>query len=150
MSMRVVMSLVGLLAFGCVSSVGGEEPAAVAREKLIGVWTGYAVEGKGEKPDQGPVKVELTISRERIEAKEFKGENIVDLGEGSFEIALDESPHRLDGKKKTANPKRKEIWLGIYQLDGDTLKWCVGRKTRPAEFETKKGAFLLILKRQGK
>ena len=125
-----------------------QEPGKVAREKLVGVWNGYAVEGKGEKPDQGAVKLELTISPELIKAKQFKGEEVLDLGEGTFEIVLDKSPNYLDGNKKTANPKRQEVWLGIYQLEGDTLKWCVGRKARPAEFETKEGAFLLILKRK--
>jgi uncharacterized protein (TIGR03067 family) len=118
------------------------------RDKLVGVWAGYAVEGKGEKPDQGPVRLELTIFKDLIKARQFKGDKVFDLGEGTFEITLDKSPNYLDGDKKIDNPKRKEIWLGIYQLDGDTLKWCVGKKTRPTAFETKQGAFLLILKRK--
>lgn len=124
------------------------KPLPKACEDLVGVWTGYAVEGKGEKPNQGPVKLELTISKDRIQARQFKGKNVLDLGEGTLEIQLDQSPNRLDGNKKLDNPNRKEIWLGIYQQDGDTLKWCVGRKARPTEFETKQGAFLLILQRK--
>lgn len=125
-----------------------QEPVQAAREALVGSWAGYAVEGKGENPDRGAVKLELTISRDAIRAKQFKGKEIVDLGEGSFTIALEPAPRHLDGNKKLDNPNRKEIWLGIYQLEGDTLRWCVGRKTRPTTFETKQGAFLLVLRRK--
>jgi uncharacterized protein (TIGR03067 family) len=125
-----------------------QEGADKARAKLVGTWAGYAVMGKGEKPDQGPVKLELIITKETIKATQLKGKDRFDLGIGTFEIKLDKAPFHLDGDKKLDNPNRKEVWLGIYQLDGDTLKWCVGRKKRPTEFETGDGAFLLILKRQ--
>lgn len=118
------------------------------RDKLVGTWAGYAVDGKGEKPDQGPVKLELVITKDLIKAKQFKGKEIVDLGEGTFVIERDKTPNILDATKKLDNPNRKETWVGIYHLDGDTLKWCVGRKTRPTEFATGQGAFLVILKRQ--
>lgn len=130
------------------SSAWGQEATEKDRARLVGVWSGYAVNGKGEKPNEGPVKIELTITRDLIKAKQFKGPNTLDLGEGRFEIKLDKTPNHLDGDKKLDNPNRKEVWLGIYQLDGDTLKWCVKRKGRPTEFATGDGAFLLILKRQ--
>ena len=141
-------SIVAVLT-GCFLSISllAQEPAKVAREKLVGVWNGYAVEGKGENPDRGAVKLELTITKDLIKAKQFKGKEDFDLGEGTYLIVQDKSPNNLDGDKKLDNPNRKEIWLGIYQLDGDTLKWCVGRKARPTEFETKQGQFLLIFKR---
>src|SRR5581483_6096487 len=40
------------------------QPTRTARDKLVGVWNGYAVEGKGENPDRGPVKIELTITQD--------------------------------------------------------------------------------------
>jgi uncharacterized protein (TIGR03067 family) len=140
---------IALVALGCTALLVAQEDESQepARAQLVGVWNGYAVEGKGDNLNQGPVKLELKISPELIQAKQFKGEEVLDLGEGTFEIVHDKSPHHLDGNKKLANPKRKEVWLGIYRLEGDTLYWCVGRRTRPAEFETKEGAFLLILKR---
>jgi uncharacterized protein (TIGR03067 family) len=135
-----------------VAAVGfplaAQEPTKAAREKLVGVWAGYVVEGKGENPNQGPVKLELTITKDLIKSRQFKGKQPLDLGEGTFEITLNRFPNHLDGNKKLSNPNRKEIWLGIYQIEGDTLKWCVGRRTRPGEFASKRGAFLLILKRK--
>lgn len=125
-----------------------QEADVNAREKLVGVWIGYAVLGNGEKPDQGPVKLELTITKDAIHAIGYKGKERMDLGTGAFALTLDKTPRHLDGDKKLANPNRKELWLGIYELDGDTFKWCVRKKGRPTEFETKDGAFLLILKRK--
>ena len=145
--MRTIALFVAF-AFLCLP-LPAQDPGQAARKKLVGVWTGYAVEGKGETPNRGPVHFEITISTELIKAKQFKGKDTLDLGEGTYEIVPDKSPNHLDGRKKLDNPNRKEIWLGIYELNGDTLKWCVSRKTRPTEFETKQGAFLLILKRKG-
>lgn len=140
-SIGVAFLMAGAQAFG-------QQKADDARAKLVGVWSGYAVEGRGEKPDQGPVKIELNITKNLIQAKQFKGKDAYDLGEGTFELTFDKTPYHLDGNKKLDNPNRKDIWLGIYQLEGDTLKWCVKKKGRPTEFATGAGAFLLILKRQ--
>jgi uncharacterized protein (TIGR03067 family) len=126
------------------------DAAEKARESLVGTWTGFAVEGKGEKPNQGPVKLELIITKDLIKAKQVKGKDILDLGEGSFALDLGKAPNLLDASKNTGNPNRKENWVGIYKLDGDTLQWCVARKERPKDFATGQGAFLIILKRQPK
>ena len=147
--MKRIVSLVLLCGLSVFATIGeGQESPEKVRAKLVGVWMGYAVAGKGEKPDQGPVKIELTITAERIQARQFKGKDDFDLGEGTFMLGSDKAPFHLDGDKKLNNPNRKEVWLGIYELDGDTLKWCVKRKGRPTEFATGDGAFLLILKRQ--
>jgi uncharacterized protein (TIGR03067 family) len=124
-----------------------DESSDTARGELLGTWRGYVVEGKGEQPDRGPVHLELTITRHRITAIQFQGGQEVDLGEGTFDVQHEASPCVLDAQKKLANPNRREVWLGIYELRGDTLKWCVGRRTRPESFETREGAFLMILRR---
>jgi len=128
----------------------GQPGDSDARAKLVGVWVGYAVEGKGESPDKGPVKVELTITKDTITGIGLKGNERNDLGIGTYTVKLGKAPFELDGDKMTGNPNRKEVWVGIYELNGDTLKWCVARKKRATTFETGGGAFLLILKRQAK
>ena len=42
------------------------------------------------------------------------------------------------------------IYKGIWEVEGDTLKWCFSTKDRPKGFESKEGAdvFLLVLRRQ--
>ncbi len=144
---------VACVAFAVLIGVGharGAEPLssaeAQARKNLSGVWRGFAVEGKGEKPDEGPVKLELSITREKIKGTEFKGGESIDHGEGSYSLDLKANPVHLDGLKTNARG-RKETWIGIYKLEKDTLYWCVARRERPKTFETVKGQFLLILKR---
>lgn len=137
--------LVLVLSVLCPGAQAPKETPEKVRTRLSGVWAGFAVEGKGEQPDRGPVKLELTISPEKIHGKEFRGEKTMDHGEGSYELDLTRDPPVLDATK-TGN--RKETWLGIYKLEGDTFHWCVGRRERPKDFETKKGAFLLIFKRK--
>ena len=46
--------------------------------------------------------------------------------------------------------KRERTFLGIYSLEGDTLKWCVDnrQKERPTEFRSAGGKYLLVLKRK--
>lgn len=145
-----------LLPFACASAMVftaaslAQEPADKEREKLVGVWVGWAVKGKGENPERMGVKIELIITKDTIKGIGFQTGDRTDLGEGAFTINAAKAPFHLDGDKKLANPKRKEFWQGIYELDGDNLKWCVGRKNRPAEFDGKDDAFLLILKRQPK
>ena len=79
---------------------------------------------------------------------EMKGEGTINHGEGAHTFNLKESPRWLDATK-TNERGRKEEYLGIYSLEGDTLKWCVSRgKVRPTEFLTAKGSFLVIIKRQ--
>ena len=46
--------------------------------------------------------------------------------------------------------EKGETYLGIYKIEGDTLKWCVAvpGSERPSEFATSGSDFLLVLKRQ--
>ncbi len=125
---------------------GAGAPDNAERQKLCGLWKGYTVEGKGENPDTGPVKIELTITEKTIHGIQIQGDKRVDQGVGEYMLNPGASPHGLDASK-TNERGRKESYIGIYSIEGDTLKWCVGRKDRPTSFESTKGQFLLILKR---
>ena len=133
--MRIV-TLVFIIAVA-QSAVAADEDAA-ARKKLVGTWTGRVQDGAtGHK---------LVITAERITGT--KDEN-VDLGEGTFKLDLTQKPCRMDATQ--AKGRRKgQAYLGIYLLDGDTLKWCVStpRNERPTEFTTQGSQFLLVLTRQ--
>jgi uncharacterized protein (TIGR03067 family) len=129
------------------ASLPAEEKEPGARKALVGVWKGFAVEGEGENPDRGPVKLQLTISESTIKGSEHKGSETVNHGEGVYSLDLTQNPAHLDASKSNERG-RKESYLGIYRLEGDTLKWCVTRrKQRPSAFATRDGAFLLVLKR---
>jgi uncharacterized protein (TIGR03067 family) len=96
------------------------------------------------------VKLEITITEKVMKGIQIQGEKRIDHGEGGFTLDLKASPAQLDAAK--ANERgRQQAYVGIYQLEGDTLKWCVSpQKVRPTTFETKKGQFLLILNRDKK
>ena len=118
------------------------------RARFVGVWKGFTVEGMGEHPDRGPVKLELTITERTIHGIEIQGDTRVDHGEGEYTLELGSDPRHLDAAK-TGERGRKQAYIGIYTLEGDTLRWCVSpQKLRPTTFETKKGQYLLILKRE--
>jgi len=120
---------------------------AAERARFVGVWKGYTVEGRGENPDRGPVKLEITITDKTMHGIEVKSDGNVDHGVGEYTLDLSADPPHLDAAK-TSERGRRQAYVGIYRLEGDTLKWCVSpQKVRPETFETKKGQFLLILKR---
>lgn len=135
---------------GCLAAtalLSADRSDSPARQSLVGVWKGYTVEGRGENPDRGPVKLELRITTNTIQGIEFKGTNVVNHGEGEYALDLGRDPRHLDAWK-TNERGRRQSYLGIYSLEGDTLKWCVSpQKVRPETFETKKGQFLVIVKR---
>jgi uncharacterized protein (TIGR03067 family) len=146
--MRAVLAL-GLL-FGSVALA--QEPkrpdTKAELKKLEGVWEGYVVEGKGERPDRGPYKMRLTITGEKMVAIDLN--NNKDMGSGTFKINPAKSVKEMDATGIVLPAKRDKTYLGIYELDGDTLKWCVDnrRMEHPTEFRSNNGSFMMILKRK--
>ncbi|MBY0527653.1 MAG: TIGR03067 domain-containing protein [Gemmataceae bacterium] len=124
----------------------GAQAAPKDEEKFEGSWTVTAAEKRGKKVDEDELKkMKITI----------KGSTI-SIGDGK----RDESAEfKLDATKK---PKTMDIIpgkedkpvLGIYDLDGDTLKMCWARPggERPSKFATDadSNTFLLVLKRAKK
>jgi uncharacterized protein (TIGR03067 family) len=72
---------------------------------------------------------------------------IDEKGEGTFTIDQTKQPKTIDIRISD-----KEKALGIYELDGDTLKLCMiedrDGNARPTEFAGKDKAILLVFKRQ--
>ncbi|MCY2954419.1 MAG: TIGR03067 domain-containing protein [Planctomycetota bacterium] len=156
MNLPLAAKFVILLALASTAYGGSSDGAAqvtseaAERSKLVGVWKGFTVEGKGENPDRGPVKLEITITEKTMHGIQIQDDKRIDHGEGQFTLDLSADPFQLDAAQSLQGG-RKRAYIGIYQLDGDVLKWCVSpQKVRPTTFETKKGQFLLILKRERK
>lgn len=131
---------------------GAKAPAAKSAQgstdlNLDGVWRGFVVEGKGEKPDRGTVQLELTIQGNHISAKRLDGQG-GSLGEGVYKMTT-ERFYQMDATEVRSRGKPK-AYLGICAFAPDTMKWCVAtpNSNRPTDFETKGQQFLLILKRQ--
>lgn len=127
---------VSAVAFCAVGRAADEQ--ADEKKKMVGTW-------RGGWPDDKTPRFELVITAEKITGKDLT--NGRDLGTGSF---------TLDAAKKTidaamTSPQTK-TFLGLYALDGDTLKWASdnGRGAkRPTELVHRPGqSFLMVLKRQ--
>jgi uncharacterized protein (TIGR03067 family) len=148
--MRTVLASV--LLFGSVALADEpKQPEAIRAElkKLEGVWEGYVVDGKGERPNQGPVHLRLTIAATRMSAINLDDKN-KDMGSGTYKLDLTKAIKEMDATGVLLPGKQEKTYQGLYELDGDTLKWCVSPRKgeRPTEFRTAKGSFLLILKRK--
>lgn len=107
------------------------------------------VEGRGDDPKQRRMRIELTIKGNTITGIE---DGKKDLGEGTFTVK-----HTRDGKfmdttrtKGTAS-RPGTTYLGVYTLEGNTLRWCVGNppgRERPSELRSKTGQLLMILTKE--
>ena len=62
-----------------------EEAVKADLKELEGIWEGYAVEGKGEDPDHGPIHLRLTISGTKMSAVDL-GKAGKDMGSGTYKI----------------------------------------------------------------
>jgi hypothetical protein len=54
----------------------------------------------------------------------------------------------MDATRTRGPGPKSGNYLGIYTLEGNTLKWCVGNppgRLRPSTLESKTGQFLMIL-----
>ncbi|HLX64830.1 MAG TPA: hypothetical protein VKX17_26395 [Planctomycetota bacterium] len=95
-----------LLAFSAICRA--EDAQADEKKKMIGVW-------RGGWPDDKTPRFEITITADKITGKDLT--NGRDLGTGSF---------TLDVAKKTIDAvnSQNKTYLGLYSLDGDSLKWA--------------------------
>jgi uncharacterized protein (TIGR03067 family) len=119
------------------SGPGSDERSKADRAALQGEWEIVSAESNGEPPPPGMLDGAKFA---------FSGDNLTLLGkEGTFELDATQSPRRIDfirGKGRQ---------LGIYELDGDRLKLCVGpADDRPTEFKTQPRTdhSLFVLKRK--
>jgi uncharacterized protein (TIGR03067 family) len=118
-------------------------------KKMEGVWEVGSIEQGGKKSPEDKIKeadLRLHITGNKFIYK-AAGQTVM---EGTFEIGSDKNPKTLDVKGKDPSGKEEKT-VGIYQMDGDTMRVCFVPEgsDRPAKFETKEGtkAALIVYKR---
>jgi len=104
-------------------------------EKLQGTWKAVTAEAGGNLQDDAE-EHRLIFSGDEFTLK--KGEET--MGKGKFKIDPSKKPNEIDMEfveSKRDALKGKTV-LGIYQLDGDALKWCWSKPGdgRPKEFSS--------------
>lgn len=148
--MRLVAALLIALGLPALADATRQRPAESNISRLAGTWEGFVVDGRGENPNRGPVHLRLVIEGNRMAAFDLSEPNRnQSLGSGTYRVGSSSGLPELDATGIVLPGKRARSFIGIYELDGDTLKWCVDNrgKERPSEFRTAGGKYLLILKR---
>lgn len=132
------------------SSSGGNKSSREDNSKeLAAVWRGWLVDGQGENPNSGQMELELTITANRITARELGTRRAPQgLGSGTFVINGDGRNGLLDATQEEG-ANRGRAYQGIYEIEGNVLRWCVSGRPgeRPQTMETGRGNYLMILRR---
>jgi uncharacterized protein (TIGR03067 family) len=119
------------------------------------VWRGWVVMNRGDNPNDMMTEIELTITGTSMRGRDLGrnggmgGQGRGPLGGGTF--VMDAQAGTLD-VTQTEGGNAGKYYPGIFQLEGDTLRWCVSnvdrrRPTQLAGMGT--SAYLMILRRQG-
>jgi uncharacterized protein (TIGR03067 family) len=148
--MRISTCVVGAMMLSALITAvpaGSQGQENADRQRLVGTWTGWIVEGRGDRPNAMIGKItEMVITNQTIRARDDQR----DMGEGNYRVGRDQGWGTLD-TAATGGPLRGKSYLGIYQLDGDTLRWCTANpgRPRPTQLMTRRGDgwYLMVLRR---
>ena len=139
------ISLVALFcAVGFAASGGSgtlaDEKADLEKEvrKFQGIWTFESSEAGGKKLPIDELKG-LILTFEGAKHTVKKGDEVIQVGTQKLDPS--KSPKTID-VTMVEGPNKGTVMLGIYEIDGDTLKVCFDPqgKKRPTEFKSAAGS----------
>ena len=96
------------------------------------------------------MEIELTVEGNRIIGRELGTRRAPEgIGGGTFVSTGDGRSGNLDAEG-TSGPQDGRSFLGIYEFDGEVLKWCVSNRgrQRPQTMATDRGNYLMILRQE--
>ncbi len=122
------------------TSTRADDKADVEKDlkKFHGVWTFESVEAAGKKASAADFKgVTVTFTGDKYTVK--KGDDVIQVGRQKLDPS--QSPKAID-VTITEGLNKGAVLLGIYEIDGDTLKVCFDEegKKRPTEFKSAPGS----------
>ena len=134
--MRTVL---GFAALVCV--LGADGPAdAVKKEMALleGEWAMVSAERDGEAVPEDQAKLARRVAKDGVSTVTV-GDMVV--MKSKFTIDPAKKPKAIDFEG-LEGPAAGQKLHGIYELDGDTVKFCLGPadKDRPTEFSAKEGS----------
>ena len=141
--MRIALvTLLGSLVLTAPGGTGAraDDKADVEKElkKFQGTWTFESSEAGGKGLPAGELKgLVLTFEGDKHTVK--KGNEVIQAGTQKLDPSR--SPKAID-VTLTEGPNTGAVMLGIYEMDGDTLKVCFDSegKKRPTEFKSAPGS----------
>jgi uncharacterized protein (TIGR03067 family) len=134
--MRVIVPLIAGLVL--VGAARAEDATRKEMSKLEGEWSMVSGEANGQSMPRDSVKSGKRVAKD--------GETTVTIGgqvylKAKFSIDPTKKPKAID-YTMTEGPTKGKTHLGIYELDGDTVKFCFAApgKDRPTDFTAKEGS----------
>ena len=134
--MRVIVPVIAVLFL--VSADDAKDAIKKEMAQLEGEWSMVSAEANG-----------LSLPKETVESGKRvakDGETTITIGgqvyfKAKFTIDPTKKPKAID-YKMTEGPTKGKTHLGIYELDGDTVKFCFAApdKDRPTDFTAKEGS----------
>jgi RNA polymerase sigma factor (sigma-70 family) len=115
------------------------------KEAILGTWRVVTQEQQGQSKEESE-EHRLIFSADGFTIK--KGDET--LYKGKFKIDASKKPKTIDMEiiESAKGGNDGKTGLGIYSLEGDTLKWCVnepGETERPKEFSAPSGTRLMFV-----
>lgn len=138
-SLVALLCTVGFAAFGGSCTLA-DEKADLEKEvrKFQGTWTFESCEAGGQQLPADQLKgLVLTFEGDKHTVK--KGNEVIQAGTQKLDPS--QSPKAID-VTMTEGPSKGIVMLGIYEIDGDTLKVCfdAAGKKRPTQFKSAPGS----------
>jgi uncharacterized protein (TIGR03067 family) len=138
-SLVALWCAVGFAASGGSETLAGDKTDLEKEaRKFQGTWTFESSETGGKQLPAGDLKgLLLTFEGDKHTVK--KGDEVIQVGTQKLDPS--QSPKAID-VTMTAGPNKGAVMLGIYEIDGDTLKVCFDPqgKRRPTEFRSAPGS----------
>jgi uncharacterized protein (TIGR03067 family) len=142
MKSKLAMMVVAAIVVGGTGSSFGND-----KDKIQGIWKAEkSVRGGKDAPAEELGKMKVKFDGDKV----FPHEGEREEKAGTFTLDATKSPKTIDLVPPAGNEKDRKI-LGIYEIDGDTLKLCLAMEgERPTKFESTEGSktMFLILKKQ--
>ncbi len=138
-SLAALLCTVGFAAAGGSGTLT-DDRADLEKElkKFQGTWTFESSEAGGQQMPAGELK-ELVLIFEGVKHIVKKGNEVIQVG--TQKIHPSQSPKAID-VTLTEGVSKGAVLLGIYEINGDTLKVCfdIEGKKRPTEFKSAPGS----------
>jgi uncharacterized protein (TIGR03067 family) len=146
--MRPIMTVSALIAL--VGAAGAQNDAKMEMTRLEGEWSMVSGEANGQSMPKETVKGGKRVAKD--------AETVITMGgqiyfKAKFSIDPTKMPKAID-YVMTEGPTKGKTHLGIYEMEGDTVKFCFAApgRVRPTEFTAKEGTqnTLSVWKREKK
>ena len=134
--MRMTVPLVVVVSV--VAAAGGEDDTKKEMAQLGGEWSMVSGEANGMALPAETVKSGKRVAKDGVTTITFGGQVYF---EAKFSIDTAKKPKAID-YTMTEGPTKGKTHLGIYELNGDTIKFCFAAPggERPTDLTAKEGS----------